>query len=629
MCGISGVISSSNLSAIQMSNELHQMNELIKHRGPDNEGIAVFSEAGNPIPNDSDQNAAFGFGHRRLSIIDLTPEANQPMFDSKEDFCISYNGEIFNYIEIRNELISKGHSFQTQSDTEVLVKGYAEWGSDLYAKLEGMWAFALFSKKEQKIILSRDRTGVKPLFYTSKKNEIRFASEIKALLPFTDNSINTDSYSKFIIENKFDFGSNTFFNSINEIESGTELIIDLVTLKSEQNRYFDPITTFLSQKVSTTKNADQLSEELYAILSHAIKIHSRSDVAVGSCLSGGLDSSTIVSFLRKLNPKISIPVFSAIFPGEIMDESSLISDSVSKHNLEWESIYPNGKELTQTLEDISFAQEFPLISTSTFAQYEVMKTAKKKGIKVLVNGQGADELLGGYYKHGQFQQLKALQTLNLKNAINGPSNAKQLLKELGKNVLTGAPNLKKSLLFNLKNDVKFLSPNILSQFDFSSKTTPKTLNEFLIRDYYQGFLTGLLRAEDRNSMRFSIETRVPFASSHALATWAFSLPSNLKYNDSTNKPLLRNLLTKHDLIPKSVLDKKVKLGFSTPMNSWISASKNELIDYIDHIPKELVDKNDLKNHLSKSISRNANTSEEQPEVFKWISLGSWFKVFKT
>ena len=174
MCGISGVISSSNLSAIQMSNELHQMNELIKHRGPDNEGITVFSEVGNPIPNDSDQNAAFGFGHRRLSIIDLTPEANQPMFDSKEDFCISYNGEIFNYIEIRNELISKGHSFQTQSDTEVLVKGYAEWGSDLYAKLEGMWAFALFSKKEQKIILSRDRTGVKPLFYTSKKNEIRF-----------------------------------------------------------------------------------------------------------------------------------------------------------------------------------------------------------------------------------------------------------------------------------------------------------------------------------------------------------------------------------------------------------------------------------------------------------------------
>ena len=628
MCGISGVISSSGLSAIKMSNELHQMNELIKHRGPDNEGITVFSGAGITIPHDSDQNAVFGFGHRRLSIIDLTPEANQPMFDSEEDFCISYNGEIFNYIEIRNELISKGHTFQTQSDTEVLIKGYAEWGTKLYAKLEGMWAFALFSKKEQKIILSRDRTGVKPLFYTSNKNEIRFASEIKALLPFTDNSINTDSYSKFIIENKFDFGSSTFFSAVSEIEPGTELIIDLVPFEAAQKRYFDPVTTFLSHKTATTKNSDQLSEELYSILSHAIKIHSRSDVAVGSCLSGGLDSSTIVSFLRKLNPEISIPVFSAIFPGEKMDESSFISASISKHNLEAESIYPNAKELTQTLEDISLTQEFPLISTSTFAQYEVMKAANKKGIKVLINGQGADELLGGYYKHGQFQQLKALQSLNFRSALKGPSTVQQLIKELGKNVLSSSPDLKKSLLFNLKNDAPFVAPNVLTQFEFSSKTNPKTLNEFLIRDYYQGFLTGLLRAEDRNSMHFSIETRVPFASSHALAKWAFSLPSELKYDHSTNKPLLRNLLKKHDLIPKSVLDKKEKLGFSTPMNNWVSASKDELLDYIDYIPRELLAKNDLINHLSKSISKRANNVEEQPESFKWISLGCWFKVFK-
>ena len=628
MCGISGVISSSSLSAIQMSNELHQMNELIKHRGPDNEGITVFSESGITIPKNSSANAVFGFGHRRLSIIDLTPEANQPMFDSKEDFCISYNGEIFNYIEIRNELISKGHTFQTQSDTEVLIKGYAEWGTNLYAKLEGMWAFALFSKKEQKIILSRDRTGVKPLFYTSNKNEIRFASEIKALLPFTDNDINTDSYSKFIIENKFDFGSNTFFSAVSEIEPGTELIIDLITFKATQKRYFDPVTTFLSKKTATTKNADQLSEELYSILSDAIKIHSRSDVAVGSCLSGGLDSSTIVSFLRKLNPEISIPVFSAIFPGEKMDESSLISASISKHNLEAESIYPNAKQLTQTLEDISLTQEFPLISTSTFAQYEVMKAANKKGIKVLINGQGADELLGGYHKHGQFQQLKALQSLNFRSAIKGPSTVQQVIKELGKNVLSRSPSLKKSLLFNLKNDAPFVSANILSQFDFSSKTNTKTLNEFLIRDYYQGFLAGLLRAEDRNSMHFSIETRVPFASSHSLAKWAFSLPSELKYNHSTNKPLLRNLFKKHDLIPKSVLNKKEKLGFSTPMNNWISASKDELLDYIDYIPRELLAKNDLKNHLSKSISKRANNVEEQPESFKWISLGCWFKVFK-
>ncbi|MCH9823183.1 MAG: asparagine synthase (glutamine-hydrolyzing) [Bacteroidetes bacterium] len=627
MCGITGLISTSGIDTKQFVNELHQMNQLIKHRGPDNEGISIFKTDGTLIPNNSDQKASFGFGHRRLSIIDLTPEANQPMFDEKGDFCISYNGEIFNYIEIRNELKAKGHIFQTQSDTEVLIHGYDEWGTELYEKLEGMWAFALFSKKANKIILSRDRTGVKPLFYVSSPTAFRFASEIKALLPFTDNSINTDSYSKFILENKFDFGANTFFRSVNELKPGTELIIDLATFNTSVHRYFDPLT-LLNQDSVIVKSDNELSEELYSILSYAIKIHSRSDVAVGSCLSGGLDSSTIVSFLRKLNPNISIPVFSAIFPGEKMDESELISASVDKHNLEWNSIYPTSNALNETLEDVAFTQEFPLISTSTFAQYEVMKAVNKKGIKVLVNGQGADELLGGYIKYGQFQQLKSLQSFNINSGLIGPSSLNNLIKEFGKNVLADAPRLKKTLLFRFKNDTKFLSPDILSQFEFSVKANPRNLNEFLIQDYYQGFLSGLLRAEDRNSMRFSIESRVPFASSHALAKWTFSLPSHFKYKHSTNKPLLRNLLRKKDLIPPSVLNKKNKLGFSTPMNNWISASKHELLDYIDYIPSELLANKNLKEQLSKSISLNAESLEEKPESYKWITLGSWFKVFK-
>ncbi|MGB0403394.1 MAG: asparagine synthase (glutamine-hydrolyzing) [Salibacteraceae bacterium] len=623
MCGISGIITLNELSSGHLEAEVHSMNELIKHRGPDNEGILIFDTKGNSYIKKQNENCVIGFGHRRLSIIDLSDNANQPMSEETGRYSITYNGEIYNYIELRKELEQASFKFHSNSDTEVILKGYQHWGHALYDKLEGMWAFAIHDKVEQTVILSRDRTGVKPLFYSSNSNEFRFASEIKALLPYCKKSLNLDSFSNYVLHNEVHFGQNTFFNEIKEVDPGFEIQINTKTIELKKIQFFDP-SLLLNTVDTNSKSTEILSEELFDILQRAINLHYRSDVPVGSNLSGGLDSSTIVGLMRALNPDISIPVFSAIFPGEQFDESELIRLSVKKHNLNWHQCEPSANEFFNSIEDVAHTQEFPLISTSTFAQYNVMHRASKEGVKVLINGQGADELLGGYYKYGEFRQWQNLKNFDFKKALHGPADLKRLTKLIGKKSLS---KFSPRLITQLNPDYKYLSKMLRVSDYYQTKPIPKNLNEFLLQDYYQGFLTGLLRAEDRNSMRFSIESRVPFANSHELAKWAFSLPPRLKYHYKENKPLLRNMLKNKNIVPRKVLNKETKLGFSTPMNSWLNANHNDLIDYIDYIPNELLTEKNIKTDLRLHILKNKNNPDELPRIFKWISLGAWFKVF--
>ncbi len=621
MCGISGIVLNGEIPFKEIEHEVHQMNELQKHRGPDNEGILVFNSEGEVV-SQNEAVGRVGFGHRRLSIIDLSPEANQPMFDESKSHSIIFNGEIFNYIEIRNELLAAGISFQTQSDTEVMLKGYLHWGTSFYEKIEGMWAFAMYDIAKNTIVLSRDRTGVKPLFYTHDKKGFRFASEIKALLPFTSNDVHLESLQKFISKNQFQFGTDTFFSEIQELKPGYELRVNPKTLQTTISAYFNPYDVLVDEK-TFSKSTDELSEELHEILTKVILQHSRSDVPVGSCLSGGLDSSTIVGLLRTLDPTISIPVFSAIFKENEIDESELISASVQKHNLAFNPIEPTSEEFLKTLEKVAYAQEFPLISTSTFAQYKVMERASQLGTKVLINGQGADELLGGYFKYGLFQQKQNLYKFQFLKAQKGPANLKLQFKSMAKDTLSKFDVLDSFF----KKDLQFLNLELRRGKEDNSQPLGN-LNEYLLHDYYNGFLAGLLRAEDRNSMNFSIESRVPFASSHKLAQWAFGLPSKHKFNQKINKPLLRNMLTKYDIIPKSILAKENKLGFSTPMNQWLYNNHEELIQYIDYIPIEFCDTKKLKSSLHSQMINNNSFIEEKPSTFKWISLGIWFKVFK-
>lgn len=624
MCGISGIVFKNGAERGLLYEQIHQMNELQKHRGPDNEGITIFNHENKVIENNSAP-AQLALGHRRLSIIDLTPEGNQPMTEESDRYVITYNGEIYNYLELRKELEEKGIGFKTNSDTEVLLKGYIHWGNSLYKKLEGMWAFAIFDKTKSTLTLSRDRTGVKPLFYTNNTNEFRFASEIKALIPFIQFDINLTSYNRFVLNNEVQFESDTFFNDVYELQPGYELTLDLTNFKCSKRRYFDPRELLID--TSSTKTVDEHSEELYSILIEAVNFHYRSDVTVGANLSGGLDSSTIVGLMRSINPKISIPVFSAIFPGQPYNEEELIRASVKKHKLDWKTCIPDGKGLIQIFEDLAFTHEYPLISTSSYAQYCVMQEAKNQGVKVLINGQGADELLGGYLKYGVFQQLQTLKNLDISGFKQGPANLKFLLKEFGKSSIASSASLSELMQSKFNSDYKYIHQG-QSKKNQTRNKTPKNLNEFLLQDYYQGFLTGLLRAEDRNSMRFSIESRVPFANSHKLAKWAFQLPSTLKYNQSENKPLLRNMLKNNNLIPKKVLHKKEKLGFSTPMNQWLIEFQNELLEYIDEIPSDLASKNVLQDDLKKRMFDSRNSNDEQPCTFKWFSLGAWFKAFK-
>ncbi len=626
MCGITGVILKNALSYSSLREQVQTMNERIKHRGPEHEGISTFDNKGLTITENQEALCNLGLGHQRLSIIDLTDAANQPMSSAGERFWITYNGEIYNYIELRAELEKLGHTFKTQSDTEVILKGFEQWGSALYEKLEGMWAFAIFDRERKTVILSRDRTGVKPLYYIHNSKEFRFASEVKALLPYTDMALNESAFSNFILNNTFHFENETFFTQIRDLEPGTELRISIENLQLKQKKYFDAQNFYLNL-TQARQDKRTLTEELYDILNKTIKMHYRSDVPIGSNLSGGLDSSLIVSLMRNLHPDIRIPVFSAVFPDAKFDESKLIEASVKQHNLSWNKVIPDAKGLLETFDDIAYTQEYPLISTSTYAQYKVMQLAHNSGIKVLINGQGADELFGGYVRYGFFQQLEQFKKLNISKGLAGPGSVNQVAKYGLKNNLNQMNSAGPFGIKNLiSNDYHLLSKDLIQGHKQTAKQVAD-LNQYLLMDYYQGYLTGLLRAEDRNSMRFSIESRVPFANSHELAAWTFSLPAEYKYEGKTNKPLLRNLLKQKKLVTPQILQQKTKLGFTTPMNGWLYELQDDLLDYLDYIPKEYLSKKDIKTQLRSEIGKNKTNPNEQPNIFKWISLGAWFKTF--
>ncbi|MBD79668.1 MAG: asparagine synthase (glutamine-hydrolyzing) [Crocinitomicaceae bacterium] len=634
MCGIAGIWHKNSVNGHDLENKIQAITNALAHRGPDGTGHLFFNdelEHDTGFGSSVDANKVRGcLGHRRLSIIDLSDGGHQPMVLEEGQLVITYNGELFNYLELKKALEKKGHQFVSASDTEVLLHAFMEWGENMYEKLEGMWAFAILNKRNKTLLLSRDRTGVKPLYYRYKEGVFSFASEIKGLLAFEKESPNNSALAKLLVHNDFNLKNETLFENIFELEAGRQIHFNTQSFDLNQSSFNN--VNVNRDSYSSVGESDLLekSEHFYSFLKETIVKHSRSDVPIASCLSGGLDSGTIVGILSELGHS-NLQVFSSCFPDYHQNEYPYIKSLVEKHKLNWKISEPKSEGLYDTIEDLVYTQEYPLLSTSTYAQYELMKLVSKSGVKVVMDGQGADELLGGYNRYFNHLQQELLAQGRIKEAMNLPIELKRTGIELIKKSITksGFTSLEDTVYKRSFFDFEAIESEWLEKNRWNSEGSfsANTLNERLFYDYFTGDLGTLLRAEDRNSMRFSIESRVPFADSYELAKWVFTLQSGYKLGTNGNKLLMRASAEKQDYLTKKILNRKDKLGYQTPSGQWIKEQKIKLFEYLNYIPDDIVNRTLLENKLNEIILKTNNDTDENLRLFKWFTLGAWFKVF--
>lgn len=625
MCGIAGIISKNN--TVSIKDIVYSMSQSIKHRGPDGEGFAFFSNThsipvySNETPQinkesktflfnpatslqniESDYNVAFA--HRRLSIIDLSESGHQPMCDIQGNYWITFNGEVYNYIELREELKAKGHVFVTQTDTEVVIEAYKEWGFECLQKFNGMFAFALLDKNNNQIFCARDRVGVKPFYYSNTNNAFAFASEYKAfikskVIPFEINEV---QQFDFIVNGNLENTEQSLFKGIHELKPSHYLVYNLSSHSFKIHNYYQ-----LPKESLVSKSESELINIIEEKLLNAIKLRLRSDVEVGSCLSGGLDSSIIAGISKYLQSDKQMKLFTAVFPNESFDETNYAKQVADFVGANWHTVSPTADEFFKDIESLNYFQDLPVWSTSTYSQHRVMKLASENNIKVVLDGQGADELFGGYSHHYMALWKERFSFKNINDSRQTIPNAYKLF---GKQLI---------------KDGLGLSIDYSNYFIDSKKPLGKSKNEKLasslnqqLQNDYQGRLKSYLKCEDRCSMAFGIESRVPFADDVDLVNYLFSVEGKQKIKHGISKYLLRE--ASKNYISNSIYSRRDKIGFETPVEKWFLPHKDQILDLISSEINFL----DMK-HLT--FNFNEVLKHKPNFVVRLYSLAIWKKVY--
>jgi asparagine synthase (glutamine-hydrolysing) len=548
MCGIAGIYAQGGVVGKDM---LSRMSSAIAHRGPDGEGFYY----GDSI----------GLAHRRLSIIDITDNASQPMSDESSEIILVYNGEIYNYIELKSELKEAGHTFRSESDTEVIIHAYKEWGFECLKRFNGMWAFALYDKVEDLLFCARDRFGIKPFYYSVSGNSFYFASEIKALLknPELGTVPDDEKLLLYLSGGITDNDERTLFEGIFSLRPAHYMAVR-GGIPENPVRYWN---LSVSDKLFSAGNItdDKAAYGLYELLRDSVSLRLRSDVPVGTCLSGGLDSSTITAIIsdliREENP-LSVgnrqKTFTSCYEDERYDERIFVDEIIGKTGASGYRIFPAVDDLRTEIYDLITTQEEPFDSLSIYSQYCVMKLAGKS-VKVVLDGQGADEQLAGYlgYQASHIRSLSAHPAALIKEIAG-------IMKYHRKFFIDAVAKLKagKKRRGYLKGDVPFTDR-------YAGK-----LDEVLTNEMSGNNLQALLRYEDRNSMAFSIESRVPFLD-YRLVEYIASLPLDQKIRGGITKYCLRKM-TK-GLIPESVRCRMDKMGFVAPDEVWFGEDLCDIV----------------------------------------------------
>ena len=611
MCGITGILSAEReqLAVYPLKKMLHTL----AHRGPDGEAF---------WQNDAKDVL---LGHQRLAVIDLSSAAAQPMHFAGR-YTIVHNGEIYNYKELRNFLQQHDYIFKSQSDTEVILAAYDFWKERCLQHFDGMFAFAIWDEKEKMLFAARDRFGEKPFYYFENESYFLFASEIKALWAAgVEKEMNPKMLLNYLslghVQNAAD-KEYTFYENIWALPPAHYLKYTPAIKKLSLKKYWS-----LDKENQASIQPYEAVEKFSTLFFNSVKKRLRSDVAVGTSLSGGLDSSSIVAAINYTSSKTAQKTFSAIFPGFAKDESAYIDFLSEKFKLNNYTVQPNAEDLIMQFDKLCYYQDEPFSSSSVFAQYKVFELAKQHNITVLLDGQGADEMLAGYQKYIRWflqdllthkyagersKQIAALHhnkipfSWGVKNyfAAMLPMHAAMYLERREYNQVLHQPDVDPDFLkFNLRG----------KEWEGIHKSPVTKLNDILHYNITEFGLEELLRYADRNSMAHGCEVRLPFLD-HSLVEFVFSLPSTLKINEGFTKWVLRKAMDKQ--LPDAIVWRKDKTGYEPPQKQWMESSLVQ--ETIQEAKRKLVGKGVLQ---SKALQKKITPKEAiAPNNFDWRYL---------
>jgi asparagine synthase (glutamine-hydrolysing) len=604
MCGIAGIFRQKGISQEDLD-LIQRMNQIQKHRGPDDEGLF------------SDNYCVLG--HQRLAIIDLSQAGHQPYISDDGRYLLVFNGEIYNYIELKKKLKSLGWHFKTKTDTEVLMNVYLHFGKDCLSMLNGMFAFVIYDSKKHTLFMARDRFGIKPLYYTDFRSTLYFASEIKALhiVPGLNRSINYQSLFDYLVFNRTDIYDETFLNEIKRIPKGHYGVVDQKGIQIKQ--WWNP-KHYVQNSHHTDINT--IVQHIHEQMISSVQLRMRSDVPVGSCLSGGLDSSIIIGILfqHHIAPN-HYPSFTASFPGEPIDETRYIQLLNHQYPFINYQTFPNANQAFTDLEAFVYTNDEPTTNYSFYSQYQVMKLAKKLGVTVLLDGQGGDENFAGYqyfhgfHLYGLYKKRKYLTLITewLNNILRKQDKAAYL-----------------TFLFQLLPDTKrkqflfktlpFLELDFFNQYISTSRIYNEffdvnDLNDSIVR-HFQYKLEHLLRIEDRNSMAFSLEARLPYLD-YRLVEYVLGISECLKIKRGETKHLQKKSIGQYT-IPQ-ILNRRDKIGFGTPGSKWMQTDSWKRLTYDNYAY--------LYQTFPDIFKKRMQLAEKGFDRWKINQLATWKKIF--
>lgn len=631
MCGIAGIVALDGVDP----RVLVSMTHLAKHRGPDGFGFAYYAPGAEIRPeviHNQNREPRFarpvvGLGNRRLAILDLSESGNMPMQTEDGSCSITYNGEIYNYCEIRSELEAAGYHFHTKTDTEVLLKAYQHWDTQCLQHLNGMWAFALWDHRQQTLFCARDRFGVKPFYYSLAGHQFFFGSEIKQLIHGAKlpRIANASAVYHFLEQCLFDYSADTFFENIFQLPGGHALTLRLSDpLKLSIWRYWD---LTVNPETTPAEADEKVCEEFRQLWENAVRLRLRSDVPVGCSLSGGIDSSAVICQAKRLAPNQQFHTFSSCVEEDGMDERPFVAAVGEAIHGSEHLVFPQSKVFWDTLNSIAYYQDEPLQSGGIYAQWCVMAEAQKHGIPVLLGGQGGDESLCGYQKYRYFYLWQLLRkgnprlfreaALSFRNGTRSnwelsdacryfPASWRRSFSVIGR---LGSSELRNS---PPRNGIDIGAQGSIAQrqkIDLTLVSIP-----------------SLLHLEDRNSMAHSIETRLPFLD-YKLVEFAVNCPTSFKLRDGWSKWILRQVM--NGILPDVIRLRKSKLAFSVPQKGWmldgLSNGHREIWAGTSLRMARFLDPPSLAEETRRFLNSDRGAISPDP-LFRAISLELWARV---
>ncbi len=640
MCGIFGWVSRGERSQGNVRKTVADAFRLLRHRGPDDHGMMFQLADGRWCEREHElrDDVPLFIGHVRLSILDLSPLGKQPMMTEDGRFRLSFNGEVYNYLELREELRSQGVRFRTDTDSEVVLQAFACWGLACLNRFSGMFAMAIHDDREKKLYLIRDHFGIKPLYYAAAKSgQCFFASELPVMLrsPAVECKADPQRIYDYLIFGDYDSQDETMVEGVLHLPPGHCMTIDTNTGEViEQQRYWKPDLTRTSS-LSFSEAAEALRE----LFLKNVRLHLRSDVPLGAALSGGVDSSAVTCAIRHLEPDMPLKTFTYVAAGTEVDEEAWADTVIHHVGSKAYKVRIGPRELTDDLDDLIQAQGEPFGSTSIYAQYRVFRLAREAGVTVTLDGQGADEMFAGYMGFPA-ERLKSLimagQVLEawrfFQATSRWPDRSKAdvfkrlvaqftpaclypALRSIGRGSVT-PPWLNKDWLqeHKLRTNLPVIKEGFQSRY---------YVREELARQLTRRGLPALLRHGDRNSMRFSIESRVPFLT-REMAAFALSLPeSYLIDGTGQTKSVFKQAM--RGIVPDNILDRRDKVGFATPERQWLE----ELRPWVE----ETLHEADCMPCLSKTAMLQTwqeilvGQRDFDWQTWRWLNLIRWVKTF--